>query len=197
MWSHDYCTVCDKQCAPGTMYCSDACRASELHKSQEVSSSSDSVYSTLYTTCRHHSLSSPLPLCENPGCTPTCCTCESAAFITSTGAPNAAKGAFPLISQGLYYTPNTFDSYDFSNPTTPELSPALTASSASPLSIRSDKFMYNHAHDKSQPRTASLASKMSPPPSPLLIPSGYYTSPKASNEFTSTSSNYRRWLSAV
>ena len=26
MWSQDYCTVCDKQCALGSMYCSDQCR---------------------------------------------------------------------------------------------------------------------------------------------------------------------------
>lgn len=159
MWAHDYCTVCDKQCAPGSMYCSDACRASELVMSQEVSSSTTNVYSTLYTTCRHHSITSPLPACENPQCSNTHCVCDLAAA-------------------------DMFDSY----PSTPELSPALTASS-SPISIRSDKFHSGMPSSKTM---------LSPPPSPLMIPSGYFNSTKKEQtEFTSTSNNYRRWLSAA
>ena len=45
------------------MYCSDSCRLSEQSLSTKVSSSTDSLYSQLYTTTgRHHSLSSPDPL---------------------------------------------------------------------------------------------------------------------------------------
>ncbi|CDO55647.1 hypothetical protein DV451_002489 [Geotrichum candidum] len=60
MWSHDYCTVCDKQCSPGSMYCSDSCRLSEQSTSSVTSS--DNIYSTLYyTSGRHNSLSHPTP----------------------------------------------------------------------------------------------------------------------------------------
>lgn len=154
MWAHDYCTVCDKQCAPGSMYCSDSCRASELIKSHEISSSSNKLYSTLYTTCRRQSLTSPA--CDDPQCSSSTCLCAD------------------------------LDSSCSSYPSTPEMSPAYSASS--PISIRSVGDKYDSKH--------SVLSSL--PPSPLMIPTGYFSSmQKGHSEFTNTSINYRRWLSAV
>lgn len=224
MWSHDYCTVCDKQCAPGTMYCSDACRVNELHKSSEVSSTSDNVYSTLYTTCRHHSLSSPLPVCEGPNCTFTTCICGSQ-LIQHTSSHNHRHSSTSSSSSSsirgndyeeeYYFDSETmFYNYDgLSNPTTPELSPALTASSASPLSIRSDRYLYSKRPTSTRSSSSSNGtnSRLSPPPSPLMIPTSYnkghngdskvghyhHHANSLNKEFTNTSTNYRRWLSAV
>ncbi|VVT49238.1 uncharacterized protein SAPINGB_P002171 [Magnusiomyces paraingens] len=225
MWSHDYCTVCDKQCPPGTMYCSDVCRVRELNKSCEVSSSSDSVYSSLYTTTRHHSLSSPLPACEGINCTSTTCVCSAPSSPLaiphshhhSSRCSSSDADYFFGGSQSLFY--NSSNCSSSSSPCTPELSPALTISSASPLSIQSSEYLYAGAprHAMVPSNAKNDTTQLSPPPSPLMIPSSYYyksstasngnekTSPyklserghSTASEYTNTSSNYRRWLSAV
>lgn len=162
MWSHDYCTVCDKQCQPGSMYCSDSCRVNEQSTSSTVSYSSDSVYSTLYTTGRHHSIYS------------TSLAGDEGLFSPATTAAAAASTA-PV---------------EFRSPFSPTASPALTASSASPMSIQSNDFY----------------SAQTPPLSPMLL-SQYVKVPasqqqqqkqrQGSLEFANTSSNYKRWLSSV
>lgn len=53
MWSHDFCTVCDKQCPIGSMYCSETCREAEHVASMNTtpspaSSGLDSSSSTLF-----------------------------------------------------------------------------------------------------------------------------------------------------
>lgn len=37
MWNHDYCTVCDKQCSPGHVYCSEECKGREIAQSRRSS----------------------------------------------------------------------------------------------------------------------------------------------------------------
>lgn len=136
MWAHDYCTVCDKQCAPGSMYCSDSCRLTEHDSSSKVSPSDDDVYSMLYTTGRHHSLSSPEPF-------------------------------KPSYSSHLLTSPDLL------------ASPALTVSSA--ISI-----------DSLEQRQLVNTPPLSPVLSPLSMqPHGFNTTVS-----TTTSVNYKRWLSS-
>lgn len=189
MWAHDFCTVCDKQCAPGSMYCSDSCKMSELSQSSEISSSSGNVYSSLYTTSRHQSLRSPLALCEGPNCTSTNCICGAAVFFEDEGVFDLEDVKKPtnttdvknndslFIPRNVHQStmkayqqeeePQDYFNYKFSNPyyspnpMTPELSPTLSACSTSPLSIQNENFLY-------APKSNFTTSKTRIDYSPLL-----------------------------
>lgn len=73
MWSHDYCTVCDKQCSPGSMYCSENCRQSEqlspvpaVSAFASIPSSTTATDSLIYNyNAKRHSLSMPMPSAHN------------------------------------------------------------------------------------------------------------------------------------
>lgn len=195
MWSHDYCTVCDKQCPSGSMYCSDACRSCEQAACTNVSSASDSLYSTLYTTGRHHSLSTPSatalacklthPLCETGNC-----VCQYSDELRKLDLSDSEQDR--EIEEDVW------------------LSPALTVSSSPAVSIQSD-FFRSFAGKNRESNIHSLGGGTPTPPlSPSLMDVADMeprtdpltmqplNSPVAEEKiFVNTSVNYRKWLSAT
>lgn len=184
MWAHDYCTVCDKQCSPGSMYCSDTCRLCEQDQSGTVSFNSDTVYSTLYTTGRHHNLSSPLHNgnCENAHCKSTG-TCYCASTIGNT-EDLMYSPALSMVSPALTVcsasSPMSLQSLDYA----PPLSPLLLAQ------------RHNSATGQQQRRAVLHPSSVVGVTNQGTGKGGVTQSP-AVYEFTNTSTNYKRWLSSV
>lgn len=44
-WTPEFCTVCDKQCILGNVYCSDGCRELDMRKSEQVSDTASALSS--------------------------------------------------------------------------------------------------------------------------------------------------------
>lgn len=196
MWAHDYCTVCDKQCAPGSMYCSDSCRLSEAASSLTVSSHSDNVYSTLYTTGRHHSLSSPLlSSCDqsHPLCLTGNCVCaddnDEHTHNNNNQDEHHAEDDEPWLSPAL----------------TVSTSPAVSIqeslkigsySPSGPVHVPNQFGSHHHGHSHRPLNTPPLSPSML---GPLALPRSKVPdqSTPVVDMFTNTSVNYKRWLSSV
>lgn len=171
MWSHDYCTVCDKQCSPGSMYCSDTCRLSEQSSCGTVSYSTDTVYSTLYTTGRHHSLSSPYHPPQQP-------QYSSHSPMSNAASPALTTASSPLSLQSLHSN----EEYFGCAPATPPLSPMLLCQQPRGQAT-------HHHHEHGQGLKVPKGGN-----SPMLSTSG---GADEMAQFANTSTNYKRWLSSV
>lgn len=195
-WTQDYCTVCDKQCPQGSVYCSDNCRLFEERATGQYVPEQihNLVYSSLYTTGKHISLSSPR--CD---CVGLECFCgandHSEHFESSCGS--ASSSSANGHKEFLYNSP-------LLGPTT------RSSRRGSISSSYGNHYSTSYSHHP-----------MSPPPSPLMIPasttyglkkskgSGHHgphtpgeVSPSPSDDYLAphlsrTSANYRRWLSAA
>lgn len=200
-WTQDYCTVCDKQCPQGSVYCSDSCRLFEeraigLCAPEQIH---NLVYSSLYTTGKHVSLSSPRCDCIGSECV---CGANPHGHVldhlsnsqgSSSVQHSATVGSAPSGYKGLLYN-------------SPLLGPTSRATSRGSIVPISSSLGNSYVANQT----------ISPPPSPLLIASTRYPlkntasshpstrrdpSPPPSNDMTAdylsrTGANYRKWLSA-
>ncbi|CAN6643871.1 hypothetical protein TRVA0_020S00958 [Trichomonascus vanleenenianus] len=174
MWSHDFCTVCDKQCPQGAMYCSDKCRMIEQTTSEEIALSMSFNPSPEYL-CRYHATSSGSCTCDHHS--------EDVDYFSLSPASNLpAHNNSVCSSSSSNRSGSDHFMYD-----SPLLLPQGSKSSASlASSVASSEFL------------------ASPTLSPLLIPSSstQFTSKETASGVSTTpamtaSLNYRRWLTAA
>lgn len=185
MWSHDFCTVCDKQCPAGSMYCSDVCKTSDTAVAAEPIANG----STLYTLRPKNAAAVPLspeelflddhkhdkhdkehPHNHAGHATNTHNSTKYSPRVLSQSLPAAA------ISQQHFGSPPTSDEEDDEN--YPEYNSHLMY--RSPLLVATT-------------RKETTGKKLSPPPSPLMMPSLAYNHQQM-GQSVDAAGNYRRWL---
>ncbi|KAG5357197.1 hypothetical protein CJU90_6021 [Yarrowia sp. C11] len=179
MWSHDFCTVCDKQCPAGSMYCSDTCKTSDTAVAVPASNAS----STLYTLRPKNAVPlSPEELFlddhkhdkDHKDAHHT----ANATHNTTKYSPRVLSQSLPAaaISQQHFGSPPTSDEEDEEN--YPEYNSHL---------------MYRSPLLCATTRKETTGKKLSPPPSPLMMPSLAYNHQQM-GQSVDAAGNYRRWL---
>lgn len=181
MWSHDFCTVCDKQCPAGSMYCSDVCKTSDTAVAAEPIANG----STLYTLRPKNAATVPLSPEE--------------LFLddkhdkhdkhdkpdaSKTNAHNATKYSPRVLSQSLPAAANS--QQHFGSPPTSDDEDENYPEYNSHLMYRSPLLV-------ATTRKETTGKKLSPPPSPLMMPSLAYNHQQM-GQSVDAAGNYRRWL---
>lgn len=189
MWNHDYCTVCDKICQSGSIFCSEECRMIEAG---EVS-----------LDHQHHTCSCNSEYCMslpivglNYTHANTDHSARSSVSSTSSNSNSSRRSSQQLNNSNVsldYFSPNT--STDAMNQLAPPkkefmyTSPLLQPQSNSPALTAVD--------------TTNVSAPISPPMSPILMPSSsknYLESSSNGNHQKnsfSAGNSYRRWLAAA
>ncbi|KAG5366118.1 hypothetical protein CJU89_0529 [Yarrowia sp. B02] len=177
MWSHDFCTVCDKQCPAGSMYCSDSCKTSDTAVAVPAHNAS-----TLYTLRPKNAVPlSPEELFLDDHKHDHKDKPEQAVPKDKYSPllnPRTLSQSLPAaaISQQHFGSPPTSDEEDDEN--YPEYNSHL---------------MYRSPLLCATTRKETTGKKLSPPPSPLMMPSLAYNHQQM-GQSVDAAGNYRRWL---
>ncbi|AOW05593.1 hypothetical protein B0I72DRAFT_136724 [Yarrowia lipolytica] len=185
MWSHDFCTVCDKQCPAGSMYCSDACKTSDTAADAGPNYSASSTLYTLRPKNAGVPLSPEELFLDDKESKPDAHHTGNATHHAANATHNATKYSPRVLSQSLpaaaisqqhFGSPPTSDDEDDEN--YPEYNSHL---------------MYRSPLLCATTRKETTGKKLSPPPSPLMMPSLAYNHQQM-GQSVDAAGNYRRWL---
>lgn len=178
MWAQDYCTVCDKVCPSGSVYCSDGCRAFEKARSHGAGAIPEpsAAWNGLYGG-RQPSLRTPC-VCESK------CTCMTPASSATPLTPEPARFLYdsPLLKPAGASSGAGSSSAQLSPPPSPLL---IAEERAIPHAAAANRDVFSYSLGAS--RTGKSLESSTPRAAAGSCPSG----------LAYTADNYRRWLTAI